>query len=78
MKPFRGVIQNWYRFSGGIRGHVVWDGRHNHQTGEYAPGHRIQTSTVIRLKATKDSDFTMLETANSYYALLGKERELRA
>ena len=75
MKPFVGVLQHWHPHGVCIKGRVIWDQRHNPVTTEFAPGHRVVTSKVIRLKAVPNSDFSMLETENSFSVLLGKAQE---
>jgi hypothetical protein len=74
MKPFRGVLQSWGKIPGKrVRGRIVHDNRHNPETTEFAPDHRIETSKVTRLTPVLGSDFAILETDNSFYVLMGKE-----
>jgi hypothetical protein len=77
MKEFAGVIKDWSHQPNGIKGKIVWHLRHNPSTTEFAPGHRLMTSKVVKADAFIKSNFTIVETENSFYVLLGDARSER-
>lgn len=77
MKPFAGVLRSWMFDSGvkHITGRIVWHVKHNPAlSDEFAPDHRLRTSPVVRMEPREGSNFTICETENSFYVLLGTGR----
>lgn len=82
MKPLKGIITDWKRENGRIEGKALWhaDGTTlaeafaSPNPGTIANGYGIFTSPLIAFVA-HIGNFSVAETRNSFYILLGKERE---
>ena len=73
MKPFQGIIRNWRFTNNAVYGYIVWHKRHNPETTEFEPGHRIRTSRLVSTEKIPGSDFRLCETENSFYILFNGE-----
>lgn len=71
MKPFRAVLKEWELAAGKVFGTCVadtrWDGLPG---GEYHPGHRVMTSSVVLISPIQGSTARRCETLNSIYILV--------
>lgn len=77
MKPFSGVLRSWMYETDTkcIMARIVWHVRHNPAlSDEFQPDHRIRTSKMVSMVPWEGSNFTLLETENSFYVLLGGGR----
>lgn len=79
MKPFMGVLRSWScdPSTKGVLARIVWHQSHDIVTTEFAPDHRIRTSRVVSMVPWEGSNFTLCETENSFYVLLGAEHDNR-
>lgn len=68
MKPFKGIIRDWYKVTDKVTGVCVWHATHDNGIVD---GERIYTSDIVSITHREGWSFSILETKNSWYALLG-------